>query len=351
MWADEQIGSAGYCGGLKAEAIEPIPLECRCASMPVLERLKEALAHDDIGAKILVLLYRLKEARLAQPSVTTCELDSEVNHLGQMILQYTEVLTMLFEDDEYRERIRSITTMANGHDLSPELAMNMNQPTGQHDLENNQPEGKSAEDVNVPHRVPQLIMQEASIIVRDPSSKKRKRSRSGHNRSRVGGSKRPHRLQNYEPEEKCTRAVNARNPVVQPIVREASTTAGNPSSNKRRRSVDSQYHLNSGGWKRLQHGGDRSQYAMTTAVAAATWSTKTQPRKRDERDESIEKSRKKRRKLGKRDILQEERGKERRKKRCQEIRVRRRERDRRGRRQYTRTYYYAQYISVFYVGQ
>lgn len=216
----------------------------------------------------------------------------------------------------------------------------MSQAITQRGPRNNQPEEDDTEDVNSPRPEPGSVVQEASIIAQDTSSKKRRRSASGHEQFLADVSKRHHALQNDQPQETSTRAANAPHPGPQPIVQEASPIAPNLSWNKRKRSTHSQDHFRSGGTKRLRHGDSRPQHAVTTAAAvvAVTWRTESRPGKRDRGDEHREKSRKRRRNIGNENILREERKKKRGEKRRQERRERRRVRNGRSRRYYSRIY-------------
>ncbi|KAG1146027.1 hypothetical protein G6F37_003593 [Rhizopus arrhizus] len=134
---NDQIIAAGCSDSLKSEAFLPISADNRRASRRVLGRLKESLRRNNVGFEILILLYRLEEACLSETGVPASDRCSKLDRVHQTQLQYFELLTSLFEPEEYATLIPSVEILVRDYALPVHVAMTFNRPKTQHAIRSN----------------------------------------------------------------------------------------------------------------------------------------------------------------------------------------------------------------------
>ncbi|CEI90631.1 hypothetical protein RMCBS344292_04949 [Rhizopus microsporus] len=134
---NDQITAAGCSDSLKSEAFLPISPDNRRASRRVLGRLKDSLRRNNVGLEILVLLYRLEEACMHEQAVPASDRCSKLDKIHQTQLQYLDLLTTLFEPDEYATLIPSVETLVNEYALPVHIAMTVNRTKTQHAIRQN----------------------------------------------------------------------------------------------------------------------------------------------------------------------------------------------------------------------
>lgn len=125
---DDQITAAGCSDFLKAEAFSPIAADNRRASRRVLNRLKESFRRNRVGFEILVLLYRLEEACASELGVPASDRCFKLDRIRQTQIQYFELLTSLFEGEEYNSLIPNVDVLVRDYRLPLDVAMNFNRP-------------------------------------------------------------------------------------------------------------------------------------------------------------------------------------------------------------------------------
>ncbi|CEG75738.1 hypothetical protein RMATCC62417_10731 [Rhizopus microsporus] len=134
---NDQITAAGCSDSLKSEAFLPISPDNRRASRRVLGRLKDSLRRNNVGLEILVLLYRLEEACMHEQAVPASDRCSKLDKVHQTQLQYLDLLTTLFEPDEYATLVPSVETLVNEYALPVHIAMTVNRAKTQHAIRQN----------------------------------------------------------------------------------------------------------------------------------------------------------------------------------------------------------------------
>ncbi|KAI9271323.1 transcription factor/nuclear export subunit protein 2-domain-containing protein [Sporodiniella umbellata] len=134
---NDQITAAGCSDSIKSEAFLPISADNRRASRRVLSRLKESLRKNQVGFEILVLLYRLSEACLSESGIPASDRCSKLDRVHQTQLQYFELLTSLFEPEEYETLVPSIEVLVKEFGLPVHVAMTFNRPKTQHTIRTN----------------------------------------------------------------------------------------------------------------------------------------------------------------------------------------------------------------------
>lgn len=133
---DDQITSAGCSDALRSEAFQPISADNRRATKRVITRLKETLKKDDAALELLVLLYRLNESCTSQQDISTRERVKRLNHVHQTILQYSELLTTVFDEAEYSALIPNIDVLYKDYDLPYTAVMQILRPKTRYLLRN-----------------------------------------------------------------------------------------------------------------------------------------------------------------------------------------------------------------------
>lgn len=128
---EDQITAAGCSSHLKNEAFLPISMDNRRASRRVLNRLKDSLRRNNVGFEILVLLYRLEEACSGETGVNASDRCSKLDRVRQTQSQYLELLTSLFEDEEYDALVPNVDILVKDYALPVDIAMNFNRPKTQ----------------------------------------------------------------------------------------------------------------------------------------------------------------------------------------------------------------------------
>jgi hypothetical protein len=134
---EDQITAAGCAEALRAEAFLPISIDNRRASRRVLGRLKDALRKNNTAFEILALLYVLSESVLIEPNVFADQRCSRLDRVHQTQLQYFELLTSLFEGDEYDTLIPNADVLVNDYNLPLDVAMNFVRPKTQYTIKAN----------------------------------------------------------------------------------------------------------------------------------------------------------------------------------------------------------------------
>ncbi|KAI8990007.1 transcription factor/nuclear export subunit protein 2-domain-containing protein [Pilobolus umbonatus] len=134
---NDQIIAAGCSDSLKSEAFLPISMDNRRASRRVLNRLKESLRRNNVGFEILVLLYRLEEACTAEIGIPASDRCSKLDRVHQTQLQYFELLTSLFEGEEFSQLIPDVDILVNEYNIPLNIAMNFNRPKTQFAIKTN----------------------------------------------------------------------------------------------------------------------------------------------------------------------------------------------------------------------
>ncbi|KAI8082834.1 transcription factor/nuclear export subunit protein 2-domain-containing protein [Halteromyces radiatus] len=134
---DDQITSAGCSDALKAEAFQPISNDNRKATKRVITRLKDTLKKDNAALELLVLLYRLSESCSSQQDISTRERVKRLDQVQQTILQYTELLTTVFDQAEYSALIPGIDVLFKDYDLPYNVVMQIMRPKTRYLLHNN----------------------------------------------------------------------------------------------------------------------------------------------------------------------------------------------------------------------
>ncbi|OBZ83377.1 THO complex subunit 2 [Choanephora cucurbitarum] len=129
---DDQIAAASCSETIKNEAFLPVSSDNRRASRRVLSRLKESLRKNNIGFEILVLLYRLDEVCSAEVGVPAAVRCHKLDHVHQSQIQYFELLTSLFEGDDYNAIIPEPESLIKDYQLPLDVVMNFTRPKTQH---------------------------------------------------------------------------------------------------------------------------------------------------------------------------------------------------------------------------
>ncbi|KAI8883724.1 hypothetical protein K501DRAFT_285239 [Backusella circina FSU 941] len=129
---EDQITAAGCAEALRGEAFLPISVDNRRASRRVLSRLKDALRKNNTAFEILALLYVLGESVLVEPNVYADVRCSRLDRVHQTQLQYFELLTSLFEGEEYDALVPNADVLVNDYNLPLDTAMNFVRPKTQY---------------------------------------------------------------------------------------------------------------------------------------------------------------------------------------------------------------------------
>ncbi|CAO3619191.1 unnamed protein product [Cunninghamella echinulata] len=153
---DEQITSSGCSDALRAEAFQPISNDNRRATKRVISRLKDTLKKDSVALELLILLYRLNESCSAKQDISTHERVNQLNHTHQTILQYTELLTTVFDEAEYSALIPSIDVLYKDYGLPYTAVMQIIRPKTRYLLRNSMDTDTKDDE---PHPVLQPIIQ------------------------------------------------------------------------------------------------------------------------------------------------------------------------------------------------
>ncbi|KAI8376886.1 transcription factor/nuclear export subunit protein 2-domain-containing protein [Blakeslea trispora] len=162
---DDQIAAASCSETIKSEAFLPVSSDNRRASRRVLSRLKESLRKNNIGFEILVLLYRLDEvcsAALGVPAAVRCH---HLDHVHQSQIQYFELLTSLFEGDDYNMMMPEPKVLVENYQLPLDVVMNFTRPKTQHVIRNSIHEPVTEGQVWTPF---QSLCQDVSSALPDP---------------------------------------------------------------------------------------------------------------------------------------------------------------------------------------
>ncbi|KAI9312930.1 transcription factor/nuclear export subunit protein 2-domain-containing protein [Dichotomocladium elegans] len=165
---DDQITSASCSESVRAEAFQSILPDNRRASKRVVARLKEALRTDDTALQLIVLLYRLREACLRENMVTTGTLGPRLDYVHQTINQCLEMLTSIFDPDEYAALIPDVSTLYSTYCLPEYLVMHLTRPKIQRALRTYEPEGSEKPNPDEPHPVFRSLIEEIPRIITDP---------------------------------------------------------------------------------------------------------------------------------------------------------------------------------------
>ncbi|RCH85617.1 THO complex subunit 2, partial [Rhizopus stolonifer] len=134
---DDQIAAASCSETIKSEAFLPVSPDNRRASRRVLSRLKESLRKNNIGFDILVLLYRLDEVCSSEAGVPAAVRCHKLDHVHQSQIQYFELITSLFEGEEYDALVPDATVLVNDYRLPLDITMNFTRPRTQFAIKNN----------------------------------------------------------------------------------------------------------------------------------------------------------------------------------------------------------------------
>ncbi|KAI8335335.1 transcription factor/nuclear export subunit protein 2-domain-containing protein [Chlamydoabsidia padenii] len=133
---DDQITSSGCSDALRSEAFQPISTDNRRATKRVITRLKDTLKKDDAALELMVLLYRLNESCSSELDISTRERAKRLTHVHQTILQYSELLTTVFDEAEYSALVPSIDVLYRDYDLPYTAVMQILRPKTRYLLRN-----------------------------------------------------------------------------------------------------------------------------------------------------------------------------------------------------------------------
>ncbi|KAI8336094.1 transcription factor/nuclear export subunit protein 2-domain-containing protein [Chlamydoabsidia padenii] len=147
---DDQITSAGCSDALKSEAFQPISTDNRRATKRVLSRLKDTLKKDDAALELLVLLYRLHESCSSQQDISTRERVIRLNLVHQTILQFSDLLTTVFDEAEYCALIPSAEVLSKDFGLPYTAVMQILRPKTRYLLRNSKESDSKEDDIPAP---------------------------------------------------------------------------------------------------------------------------------------------------------------------------------------------------------
>lgn len=162
---DDQITSAGCSDALRTEAFQPISIDNRRATKRVLTRLKDTLKKDDAALELLVLLYRLNESCSAQQDISTRERVKCLNLVHQTILQFSDLLTTVFDEAEYCALIPSAEVLSKDYDLPYTAVMQILRPKTRYLLRNSM--DTDTEEDEIPPALQPLVFSTPSMMRND----------------------------------------------------------------------------------------------------------------------------------------------------------------------------------------